>query len=228
MNAVATTPIDHSMLRAIVNPTIVLNDVDWKAYEAIGEALRDRPNLQMTYDRGTLEIMTLSLEHERVKKLLSRLVDSLSEELDIPIASCGSTTYKREAAARGLEPDECYYLENADRIRGKTAIDLERDPPPDFVIEVDVSNRSVKRLPIYAKLGVPELWRWDNWTMHVHLLGGDGQYAEAETSSLFISNFDVAELLPFVKVGLDEGYHAMSRHFRAWLKQYLADRGHAS
>ena len=228
MSALTTERFDPSILMSIVNPTIVLNGIDWKSYEMIGEALRDRSGIQMTYDRGMLEIMTLSLEHERVKKLLSRLIDLISEEMEIEIAPCGSTTYKREAAARGLEPDECYYLENADRIRGKTAIDLERDPPPDFVIEVDVSNRSVKRLPIYAKLGVPELWRWDNWTMHVHLLGGDGQYAEAETSSLFISNFDVAELLPFVKVGLDEGYHAMSRHFRAWLKQYLADRGHAS
>ena len=228
MSAVATTPIEHSMLRAIVNPTIVLNCVDWKAYEAIGEALRDRPNLQMTYDQGTLEIMTLSFEHERIKKLVSRLIDILTEELEIPVAPCGSTTYKREAMDRGLEPDECYYVENVDRIRGLTAIDLERDPPPDFVIEVDVSNRSVKRLPIYAKLGVPEIWRWDNWNLYVHILNEDGEYSRSETSSLFMSNFDVSELLPFVKIGLDEDYHAMGKAFRVWLKHYLAERGLAS
>ncbi len=228
MSTATLEPIKHSMFSAIVNPTIVLNDVDWKSYEMMGEALRDRPNLQMTYDRGTLEIMTLSLEHERVKKFLSRLLDILTEELEIEIAPCGSTTYKREAMAKGLEPDECYYVENVDRILGLTTVDLERDPPPDFVIEIDVSNRSVKRLPIYAKLGVPEIWRWDNWTMHVLVLGENGQYIEPDTSSLFIPNFDIAELLPFVKVGLDEGYGAMGRQFRAWLKQYLADRGLAS
>lgn len=225
MSTATLESIHHSLFSTIVNPTIVLNNVDWKSYEMMGEALRDRSNVQMTYDRGTLEIMTLSLEHERVKKFLSRIIDILTEELEIEIAPCGSTTYKREAMARGLEPDECYYVENAARIRGLTTIDLERDPPPDFVIEVDVSNRSLKRLPIYAKLGVPEIWRWDNWTMHVHVLGDDGRYAEPNSSSLFIPDFDIAELLPFVKVGLEEGYLAMAKAFRAWLKHYLAERG---
>lgn len=228
MSTATLEPISHPMLRTIMNPTIVLNNVDWKSYEMMGEALRDRPNLQMTYDRGTLEIMTLSLEHELVKKLLSRLIDILSEELDIPIAACGSTTYKREAMDRGLEPDECYYVENVHRIRGLLAIDLERDPPPDFVIEVDVTNRSVNRLPIYAMLGVPEIWRWDKWTLHVHLLSEDGKYSDDRASSLFAPNFEVSELLPFVKIGLDEDYLAMGKAFRAWLKQYLADRGLAS
>ena len=225
MTTATLEPVKHSKFSTIVNPTIVLNDVDWKSYEMMGEALRDRPNLQMTYDQGTLEIMTLSYQHELVKKRLARLIDILSEELDIPIAAGGSTTYKREAMERGLEPDECYYVENVGRVRGLLTIDLDRDPPPDFVIEVDVSNRSVKRLPIYAQLGVPEIWRWDNWTLHVHTLGEDGQYTEADVSSLFMPSFDVSELLPFVKIGLDENNLAMAKAFRAWLKQFIADRG---
>lgn len=182
----------------------------------------------MTYDRGRLEIMTLSLEHERIKRLLSRLIDVLSEELKVRMASCGSTTFRHVEFDRGLEPDECYYIKNLDRIRGHLSIDLHRDPPPDFVIEIDVSNRSIDRLPIYSRLGVPEVWRWEKGEIFVLHLGENGEYIHGDTSSLFVPNLNVAELLPFIKVGLEEDDFTISRQFRVWLKQYLADRGLAS
>jgi len=115
-----------------------LTDISWDGYETILNLLGDRP-VRVTYNRGILQLMILSYAHERYKKLLARLLETLTEELDIPIEAGGSTTLKRQALERGLEPDECFYIQNQARIRGKQVIDLNQDPPPDLVIEIDIA-----------------------------------------------------------------------------------------
>src|SRR5437588_11765498 len=149
---------------------LVLGDVSWRSYERLLRVFDDR-HLRITYDRGALEIMTLSPEHERFKCLLSYLVLVLVEELGWNMASFGSMTFKRKKRGRGLEPDECYWIQNEPLVRGKDKIDLRRDPPPDLVIEIDWTHSSLNRLGIFAALGVPEIWRYDGTVLHIHLLG---------------------------------------------------------
>src|SRR5579872_2496828 len=119
---------------------LLLDNVDWDAYVTIGDALPDRPRLRMTYDRGRLEFMTTSPEHERLKRWLSRLLETIAEEYNLPIAPFGSMTLRRPELDRGLEPDECYWIAHERDVRNLDAWDPTRDPPPDLVIEIEVSR----------------------------------------------------------------------------------------
>jgi Uma2 family endonuclease len=199
---------------------LVLDNVDWAAYEAIGEALRDRPNIYMTYDRGRLEIKTISQEHERLKYLLGRVIDVLSEETGIPVEGFGSTTYKREDLERGLEPDQCYYHRNFHRVRGLKRIDLTRDPPPDFAVEVDVTHSSLDRMSICAGIGISEVWRLEGEAVRVYLLNA-GRYEHADRSPTFPA-LPVTELAPFLQIGFMEGSSKMVQAVRAWVRDLPA------
>ena|SRR5437868_382586 len=137
---------------------VVLYDVSWETYEKLLEAFEER-RFPHTYVDGTLEIMTISHEHEWLKKILARFIENLSMELKVRITSSGSTTLRRELKKRGLEPDESYYIANCAVVRGLKRINLNRHPPPDLVVEIDVTHKSLDRLEPYAKLGVPEIWQ---------------------------------------------------------------------
>jgi Uma2 family endonuclease len=200
---------------------VLIENVDWPAYEMIGEALRDRPNVHLTYDRGRLEIMTLSQEHERFKHLIGRLIDVLAEEAGVLLNGFGSTTYKRDVLEKGLEPDQCYYHRNFKRIAGQLRIDLSRDPPPDLAVEVDVTHSSVNRLGIYEQLGVPELWRLEGEVIRIYLLNSEGRYEPADRSPTF-PKFSVAEAAPLLRVGFTDGDMYMVEAARAWVREQLA------
>jgi Uma2 family endonuclease len=137
---------------------VVLYDVSWESYEKLLEAFEER-RFPHTYADGTLEIMTISHEHEWLKKILARFIENLSMELKVRITSSGSTTLRRELKKRGLEPDESYYVANYSAVRGLKRINLNRHPPPDLIVEIDVTHKSLDRLEPYAKLGVPEIWQ---------------------------------------------------------------------
>jgi Uma2 family endonuclease len=207
-------------LRAPDEQQFVLYDVPWNRYTRLLRALEDR-HVRLTYDQGTLELMSLSYEHERCSHLLGRFVDTLTEELNIAVQGGGSTTFRRRARRRGLEPDRCYWIANEPRVRGKDKIDLRRDPPPDLAIEVEISRSALDRLAIYASLGVPEVWRYDGRWLQVHVLGADGKYEVSQQSLNF-------PLLPLKAVSLflqrrkrmDET--SLIRSFRAWVREQIA------
>jgi Uma2 family endonuclease len=173
---VAERPADTTLQLPEVEPEqrLALYDVAWEDYEAIGEALRDRSNLRLTYDSGTLEIMTTSQEHEKRKQRAGRLLEMLAEESGVDIEPAGSMTFKRSDLVRGLEPDQCYWIEHASRVRGTEEWDPSQDPPPDVVIEIEVSRTVLDRLDIYAALGVPEVWRCRRAGIIVMRLKPDG------------------------------------------------------
>jgi len=136
---------------------ILLPSIRWETYRAIACDLESQPNKRLTYDKGLLEIRMPSELHESYKKLLGRIVEALTESLGLEICSLGSMTCDREDLARGLEPDQCYYIQNEAMIWGKDKIDLTSDPPPDLAIEIDITSSSLNRFAIYAQLGVPEV-----------------------------------------------------------------------
>ncbi len=153
----------------------VLHDIDWEGYQSLLKVLGDRP-VRVTYDRGTLELMTPLPIHERYKSLFGRLIETLTEELDLDLYSFGSTTLGREVLNRGLEPDECFYISSARKIRDSKNIDLEFDPPPDLAIEIDITGNSGRRLSIYGALRIPEVWQFDGEILTVLRLQDDGSY----------------------------------------------------
>jgi Uma2 family endonuclease len=201
----------------------VLRDIDWNGYRSIAESVGES-HVRLTYDRGNLEFMTLSHGHERWSGLLGRLIEALTEELDVACQSGGSTTLDREDLERGLEPDRCYYLEHEAAVRDKDQIDLAVDPPPDLAIEVDISRSSLSRMNIYAALGVPEVWRFDGETLRVYRLADQGRYVASEQSPHF-PMLPLAEVQAFLlrRNTMDET--RLVKSFRAWVRELLAQRG---
>jgi len=152
---------------------VVLYDVSWATYELLLADHLDSSSPHFTYDEGTLEIVKPSMEHEETNRSIATLVELVAEEWEIDLMNLGSTTCKREDLKRGFEPDTCFYFQNAKRIRGKDEIDLHIDPPPDLVIEIDITSGSVDKLPIYAAFGVSEVWRYSSKLFMIFKLDAD-------------------------------------------------------
>ncbi len=161
---------------------VLLSNVSWETYERLLEDHLDSSAPRFTFDRGMLEIMSPSPEHEAYNRSIALLVESLAEELGIDVYDLGSTTFRHEDIERGFEPDSCFYIQNEGRIRGKDRIDLAVDPPPDLVVEIDITNPSINKLPIYAQFGVPEVWRYDGERLAILKLE-DGDYVETPEST---------------------------------------------
>ena len=154
-----------------VADSVFLRGVSWDTYVAV----RDDPGndgLRMTYDRGELEIMTLSRAHEEFSRTLLLLIAAWCEERALAYSVGGSLTMRRELIGRGLEPDECFFVRSVERVRGRDGWDEESDPPPDLAVEVVVSRSAIPKLPIYAALGVPEVWVWEGGALSARRLSG--------------------------------------------------------
>ncbi len=207
------------MAIAVVAPAeqrIVLRNVSWLTYERLLADLGDSSSPRLTYDRGTLEIMGPSEDHEEANRALASLLDVIIEELDIDARTLGSTTFRREDLDRGFEPDSCFYIQNVARVKGKRKIDLTQDPPPDLVIEVDISSSSLDKLAIYAHLGVPETWRFDGETLTIHRLSAGG-YTKSK-SSLAFPFLSAARLTQFLKEAGTQKRSRWLRSVRDWLR----------
>ena len=198
---------------------ILLKNISWKTYESLLNELTQQGGIRLTYDRGNLEIMTPSAPHEGSKKILGRFVESVSEELNIEICSLGSLTCRREDLARGLEPDQCYYIKNEDVVWDKEQIDLNQDPPPDLVVEIDVTSSSIDRLSLYASLGVPEVWRYDGNRLIIYQLEAQ-EYTERDVSPTFPFLSQV-EMLRFLELRRTTKENALIRLFREWVRSQI-------
>jgi Uma2 family endonuclease len=195
---------------------LLLSGIDWRTYRRLLRIFDGRPGLRITYDRGALEIMTTSPQHEHYRRLLGRFIEALTEELAMPLAGYGSMTFRRPRR-RGLEPDQCYWVTHEAQMRGRDAIDFAY-PPPDLVVEIDITSSSLDRLGAYASLRVPEVWRYDGGNFAFLTLQPGGTYVEAANSRAFpwLRSTDVAGFLA-LRGQLDET--ALLRQFRAWVRQ---------
>lgn len=161
---------------------LVLRNVSWSTYERLLAEQADSRAPRLTYDRGELEIVSPGTRHERDSWTIGLLVEIVAGAHDIPVLNVGSMTYKRRTAERGFEPDASFYVASEPLVRGKDEIDAEEDPPPDLVVEVDLSHSSLGKLSVFAGLGVPEVWRWADDRLRILLLDG-GVYREADRSA---------------------------------------------
>jgi Uma2 family endonuclease len=196
--------------------TLILTDVPWEEYEQLLSDLGDCYAARITFNQGTLEIMSPTLKHENFAQIINALAVILAEESDLVLESLGSTTYKQEWLAKGVEPDACFYTANAAGIIGNERIDLKVDPPPDIVAEIDISHDSTRKLAIYAGMGVPEVWRYDGKRAYIYQLVGQ-DYVAVE-SSLVLPVFTTEVLARFLEQSKTEGQTAVRRSFRDWLR----------
>jgi Uma2 family endonuclease len=195
----------------------LLYDIDWKTYTRLLRAFEGRRRFRLTYDRGTLEIMSPLWEHEKPAYILGRFIDILTEELDLSCQPGRSVTLRRKSKSRGLEPDNCYWIASAPKLAGKTKLDLRTDPAPDLAIEVDVTISSMDRLSIYAALGVPEVWRLTSSGLAFYVLD-KGSYQIRPNSLSFprLASSDLGTLLAQLK---EADVTALAKRFRHWVRK---------
>lgn len=162
---------------------VILHDVSWETYERLLADFVDSHAAHFAYDNGTMEIMVLSFEHEKLTHILTLLVEMLADALEIDTEGAGSTTFRRADLAKGFEPDASFYFQHATLIRNQDQIDLHTDPSPELVIEVDITSPSLDKFPIFAVLGVAEVWRHDGAQIAIHRLAA-GAYNNASESAV--------------------------------------------
>jgi len=195
---------------------MVLENVRWETFVELSEQRRGSVP-RMTFDEGVLELMSPRRQHENIGSLIGRLVETYTEVLNIEIQTVASTTFKRKDLQKAFEADESYYIEHAEQIRPKEEVDLTIDPPPDLVIEVEITSSAIQKLKLFAAMGVPEVWRHDGEHLEMFVLE-DRSYVPIETSHA-LPGLTVDLINSLVEQRFSLGETAIMRKFRKSLSQ---------
>lgn len=195
---------------------VFLGGVSWETYQSLRRA-EENSNLRMTFDRGALEIVSPSRKHEHVSYLVGRMIDQWTFVQKIDIAAGRNTTFARRDLERGLEPDNCYWITHEKIMREKDEVDLRFDPPPDLVLEVDITRSSIPKLPIYAALGVPEVWHWKLDALEVLRLDSQSAY-QAKKGSVELRGFPLAAATKLLALRSGKSDTAVIQEFMRTIK----------
>lgn len=201
---------------------IVLDHVSWKTYESLLADYVDRSVPHFTYDRGKLEIVSPSIPHETDNQTLGLLIELVAAEWETNTRNVGSATFRRKDLQRGFEADMTFYIQHEGQVRDKQRIDLSVDPPPDLLIEIEVTNPAIAKLPIYAEIGVPEVWRIDGDRVMVLALDA-GEYRES-AQSVSLAPLDGDVLTRFLAESRTMPRTGWIRAVRAWALEQAAAR----
>ena len=183
--------------------------VSWETYVQLLEELGDDRQARLTFNHGALEIMSPKRLHEQVTRLIDMVVTLLAFELGLNVDNCGAMTLRVESAQRGGEPDSCFYVANEAAVRGVDEINLQLHPPPDIVLEVDITSPSLDKFGLYLAARVPEVWRYDGARMNFYALAGE-RYNDA-SHSLCFPHLTAALLERYLNIGREQGSAAMLR-----------------
>jgi Uma2 family endonuclease len=206
----------EEIAHSAINKKLILQGIGWDFYEEILDEYKDSNALHFAYDNGTLEVEVPLLKHERPTEVLRDLITQICFEKEIDFLNAGKTTFRQQAKTKGVEPDSCFYIQNEAKIRGKLDIDLAHDPPPDLVIEVDVTSPSLNKMPIYAALGVSEVWLYKGEKVEFFKLVGEKYQPIKNSIALpFLTSHKATE---FLQKGLAESSLNWFKEVREWIK----------
>ncbi len=201
----------------------VLQSISWQTFKAMLADMGCERNKRLAYDNGIVEIMTPLMLHENSNRLIEGFVLVLCEEFALEVKSAGSLTMTRDDLERGAEPDSSYYIQNELLVRNKENIDLNTDPPPDIVLEVEYSRPKIDKLSLYASMGVPEFWRYNGNILRIYALNS-GQYSQSDRSPTFAPVL-VTEIPRFIQESKKVGQITATRAFRTWVRQKMSTAG---
>jgi Uma2 family endonuclease len=202
-------------LQLVGEQRVALRGLSWEAYLQILAALPQSRGARLTYDDGVLEI-TVPLEaHEFSGRSIERFIWTLVELMGMRIKTMGSTTMNYPGLRKGAEPDNAYYIQNQPLVKGRT-VDFSQDPPPDLVVEVDITHTDIAKDRFYASLGVPEFWRFDGKVWRIYQLR-EGAYAEIEVSPTF-PQVPKERLYEFLEQAQEDEIAAV-QSLRAWWQE---------
>ncbi len=197
----------------------VLDGVGWEFYERCVQEFADH-GPRLTFERGVLEMMVPSESHERLRRLVGRLIDALTEELGIPIRSSGSVTTKRKRTEQGFEADESFYIASEPQVRGRAELNPAVQPP-DLIVEIEITASSLAKLEIFASFGIPEVWRYDGRQLRVYVLDTGGRYLQRAQSPSF-PFLPLVEVERFLARRDQTDETTWIRGIRAWIRAELA------
>jgi Uma2 family endonuclease len=202
--------------RPLSENRVLLHGVSWETFERLLADVGDRRKTLFHFINSTLEIMSPLLLHEGSNRFIEALLGVFVDELEIDMRRLGSLLMKIPELKVGAEPDSCYYIKNELAIRAQENVIVGQDPPPDLVLEVDITNPSDRRLPIYALLGVVEVWRYDGYSLE--FLGlENGEYVPIE-NSLSFPTLPAAIIVEYVQKRLLLGESKTLKEFRGWVR----------
>ncbi len=210
-------PSLNEMAQAAINQKLILQGVGWDFYERILSEFEDSNALHFAYDDGFLEIEVPLFESETANRILQHLVTAICIEKEIEVINAGSTTFHKRAKAKGVEPDTCFYIQNEPKVRGKIDINLENDPPPDLVIEVDIKSPSLNKMPIYAALGVGEVWLYKGEKVEFYKLYGE--FYQQITMSVAFPFLSSDKTTEFLQKGLKDSFLTWNKEVRKWANE---------
>lgn len=196
--------------------TLILTNQTWENYEKLLNEIGEASGLRTSFNKGNLEIMTLSTTHESYSEMVGRFVDRITIFSNVDILFFGSATLKKSRAEKGSEPDACFYVQNAAAIGEKISVNFAIDPPPDVVVEIDWKHDSLYKFPIYAALNVPEIWRYDGYKAAFYKLEEE-RYVEIE-NSVALPMLSAQVLSDFLNRNGKESQSKILRDFEEWLK----------
>ena len=199
---------------APIGQRVIVQGVSWATYTSLVADFADSRGTRMAYDQGTLEFMSSSFNHEQIADFLVDVVKAVAEAQGLDFVPAGSMTCKRDDVERGFEPDASFYLQHAAAVQGQTTINLDADPPPDMIIEVDLTHPSLDKFPIYAALGVPEVWRYVGHQVLIYRLV-DAAYQQVD-ASMALAGVTPERLTEWVLMGLEQSRLTWIRRLRAW------------
>lgn len=211
-----------ALSQPIAENIVVLNPVSWETFNQLLEELGDKRNQRFAYDQGNLEIMSPLGEHENSNRFIDDLIRIIADELGWNLKKFGSLTLKSEAFQQGVEPDSCYYLKNEPQVRNQQSINLTRDPPPDLVLEIDITSTSLNKFSIYANLRVPEIWQYNGQELMVFLLNPESNQYQNVTKSQVFPFLEMTLIPQFIQKSLEVGETRALREFRQWVRTHAS------
>jgi Uma2 family endonuclease len=178
MTIVIATPI--SQIKLAPGSAMTIAGLTWKTYEALLQELGDDRPTRIAYDRGVLEIRMPGEPHEIINRLLAKIITMLAMEFGMEANDFGSVTLNRADLDRAIEPDTCFYIQNAAKGQGMEG-NVSESLAPDLALEVDIASSSASKMAIYQAMGMPEVWLYRRNGLKILLLQ-DGQYGEVVNS----------------------------------------------
>jgi Uma2 family endonuclease len=197
----------------------ILQPISWTTFNNLLRELGNHRNTRLTYHQAVLEIMTPLGEHENNNRFIDDIVRILAEESNLPLKKMGSLTLKKDNLQQAVEPDSCYYITQEPLVRNKQNIDLNIDPPPDLVLEIDITNTSLNKLPIYASLQVPEIWRYNGRSLQVFVLDLTRREYNQVTVSPTFPQLNIEIIPQLISQSLIVGETATLKAFRDSIRQ---------
>lgn len=200
-----------------VNQKLIMQGIGWDFYEQLLKDFEGSNALHFAFDNGILEVKVPLGKHEVPIRLLADLISTICVEKEINVKNFGSTTFRKRAKAKGIEPDTAFYIQNEAKVRGLLNLDLSRNPPPDLAIEVDVTSPSLDKFPIYAGLGIAEIWLYKGEKVEFFKLVGE-KYQKVDYS-VALPILSSEKATEFLQKGFDEIYNKWIKEIRNWANE---------